>query len=247
MNNDPHARKFRALRALEGKPCRIKPDEYERLMKHLRDLHAAGMSGGMIGRQAGKSASWIEAHLAGKFKSMTRTNYDLLMATELEEPHGSEGPLRDITGVKRRLQALYADGFPYKFQAEMIGMDISQVSHIAHPRGKQAVTHVTEQVVQGLYRKLCGADPADYGLMEPMGAKSYRPAHMSRARARKAGYAPSWCWDDDTIDDPAAIPEWTGRCGTQRGYNLHYNYGIIPVCKPCAEAHWLYSKKRGRK
>ena len=58
--------------------------------------------------------------------------------------------------------------------------------------------------------------------------------------ARRNGWAPPGAWDDDQIDDPQAHPEWTGECGTDRGYWVHRRQQL-PMCTRCETAHekWL--------
>ena len=51
-------------------------------------------------------------------------------------------------------------------------------------------------------------------------------------------------WDDDTIDDPAAFPDWTGKCGTPDGYDAHYKMKILPSCQPCRDARAAYRKEQ---
>jgi hypothetical protein len=42
-------------------------------------------------------------------------------------------------------------------------------------------------------------------------------------------------WDDDTIDDPNAVPEYTGRCGSIVGALIHLRESI-PMCPPCEQS-----------
>lgn len=44
----------------------------------------------------------------------------------------------------------------------------------------------------------------------------------------------------DTIDDPAAFPDWTGQCGTAAGYSAHSRHHV-PYCDPCRRA-WTAHK-----
>ena len=101
-------------------------------------------------------------------------------------------------------------------------------------KSREHVHHGTYAKVRDLYEKLQHVDPRDHGVTE---------GDMRRAKtwASKKGCAPISCWDDDTIDDPEAWPEWTGLCGTLRGRKLHYEYKI-PLCHNCRMADFMYRK-----
>jgi hypothetical protein len=89
---------------------------------------------------------------------------------------------------------------------------------------------LTAGKVDQMYRKLALVKPEDHGIAEGaiVRAKTY---------ARKAGWtATPGCWDEDTIDDPSAFPEWTGQCGTVYGFRVHYREGLLPVCEACSKA-----------
>lgn len=131
----------------------------------------------------------------------------------------------DGTGTRRRLQALVAKGWTQSELARRLHMDKANLpktiaSNLVHAR--------TVRAVNALYDELWQADPTTHGI----------PAHLVEAARRKAatnGWAPVGAWDDDTIDNPAAFPDWTGRCGTTEGYSAHYPLGT-PVCEPCRRA-----------
>ncbi|MEU6707865.1 helix-turn-helix domain-containing protein [Streptomyces wuyuanensis] len=94
-------------------------------------------------------------------------------------------------------------------------------------RGRQFVLAATAEAAATLYDKYQHVDPRDVGRDE-------RWIKAAKTRAVQHGFAPPWCWDEDTIDDPNAIPEWTGACGTARGYAIHQRDGI-PLCRACRE------------
>lgn len=135
-------------------------------------------------------------------------------------------------GTRRRLQALAAAGFPLRHLSEQMewGSDPQPVHRLI--TGKSAtryVQHSTLLKARQVYDEWSGLDPADAGF-------SKLAVSRARASAARRGYAPPRCWDPDTIDDPDAIPEWTGRCGTVHGWLIHEKEGI-PVCGPCSDAH----------
>lgn len=85
------------------------------------------------------------------------------------------------------------------------------------------------RAVMALYDELWRADPREHGVDNQAYARA-------RNHAQRNGWAPVGAWDDDTIDDPATIPDWTGHCGTPQGHSAHYNLGITPACEPCRAA-----------
>ncbi|NUP42355.1 MAG: hypothetical protein HOY76_36320 [Streptomyces sp.] len=131
----------------------------------------------------------------------------------------------DAAGTVRRLQALVAAGWPVLHIAAELGMFPTHVSHLM----RMSVTTLrTARRVAAVYDRLWNIDPATHGAT---------PKGTLRARnlAAASGWAPAAAWDDDTIDDPAAHPDWTGHCGTVRGVAAHDQYGI-PLCPPCQAA-----------
>ncbi|MCZ0974983.1 hypothetical protein O1L55_34520 [Streptomyces albulus] len=66
------------------------------------------------------------------------------------------------------------------------------------------------------------------------------PFRTSQSRRQEVRLAADDVLGRRHLDDPAAIPEWTGCCGTDRGYHLH-RAEHLPMCSPCQGAHedWL--------
>jgi len=131
-------------------------------------------------------------------------------------------------GIRRRLQALQAAGFSMKFVAP----ELDESYQYLHKTmmGQEAVYDVAPErarKVIALYEKLENSTPADHGV-NPTSVKQ----NITRGKAKR--YAPPSCWDPDTIDDPDAIPEWTGACGSPEGLRIHYRDGI-PACRPCLD------------
>lgn len=105
------------------------------------------------------------------------------------------------------------------------------------------VTIKTRERVRVVYEKLAGTDPLDNGMTK-------RNVVMARRWAAEHGWAPHWAWDDDTIEDPAAHPEWTGACGTRAGFRIHIRELMrgndLPLCLACRvvfEDHRLGSER----
>jgi hypothetical protein len=94
----------------------------------------------------------------------------------------------------------------------------------------------TAMAVAAAYDRLWNQDPRQHGVT----VGTYKKV---RGVARAHGWAPPGAWDDDTIDDPTAHPEWTGHCGTDRGWWLH-RLEDIPVCPSCEAAHAQWKAER---
>lgn len=98
----------------------------------------------------------------------------------------------DATGTRRRLQALAALGWGSTDLAELLGF--SHRSRLAQLRQATRVNVRTAAAVRELYDRL---------------SMTVGPSPRARQHALDEGYAPPLAWDDDTIDDPAALPQHT--------------------------------------
>jgi hypothetical protein len=86
----------------------------------------------------------------------------------------------------------------------------------------------TQRATRDLYDQLWKLNPLEHGVALHSHNRARNLAHAYR-------WAPVGAWDDDTIDSPDAFPDWTGACGTPRGYRAHSTHRI-PLCDPCREA-----------
>lgn len=131
----------------------------------------------------------------------------------------------DGAGTRRRLQALVYAGWTQSELARQIRMNRANC-------GKTIVSDLVEvatvKAARAVYDELWRVDPVAWGV--PV----FR-AEAARRIAASRGWAPVGAWDDDSIDDPRAFPDWTGRCGTPEGRRAHYNHKI-PVCQPCRDS-----------
>ncbi|NUP16596.1 MAG: hypothetical protein HOZ81_10905 [Streptomyces sp.] len=131
----------------------------------------------------------------------------------------------NATGTTRRLQALVAVGWPQQHLADELGWTPTNLSARIVA---DTVTVKTARTVRDVYDRVWNVDPLSHGA-------SYGGITRAKNRAAEARWAPVGAWDDDTIDDPAAFPDWTGRCGTAEGYRDHTHLHI-PICDPCRQA-----------
>ena len=196
-------------------------------IRYLKDRR--GITLLTIAERADVDKRMIKAHYLGYFykdvpldQCFWRTEQAILTARFTAADGHSVPP----DGGRRRLQALAAAGYPQKFLGDQLGWSTARVCAIA--KGRQGLTFLTVEVDQKItrvYEKYEMSPPGDHGIAASTIVRAL-------GYARKNGYAPAHCWDSDTIDDPDAIPEWTGACGTAEGLRIHQREGI-PACPPC--------------
>lgn len=145
-----------------------------------------------------------------------------------------------VIGLQRRLQALMADGYSTRYLAQRSGQSPWMLNR--YRTGSRVPLYATTgRDLVTLYDWLAGGDPDLSG------------SYLTRVQtlARKAGYAPSHTWRPGTIDNPDAIPDYTGACGTYTGYKRHKalgekqfyvrtplgRYQAVWACPACALVH----------
>lgn len=203
-------RKQRDLNRHRGIPNRYPGDD---VRAHITFLNRT-MSIADIAVASGCSRSHIYRIIQGA--SVNKDTHARLLAVK-PAPRG--GHFIDVTGTRRRIRALQALGHTQDTIAAEVRTTQWQIHSIS--TRQKVVRYAFAQRVAEAYRVLA----------EEKGACA--PA---RRRAAEAGWAPPAAWDDDTIDDPAASPEWTGCCGTDRGWWTH-TLQRIPGCERCNAAH----------
>lgn len=253
---DPSRREREKLKAL-GVAARY---DAAPVIAKVRRLHARGMSTTAMAEQTGLSEKTLVNLLNGwynyrgqrvEMKTVNRKTYYPLAALRFEppsmEPHGKAGAKIDAIGTKRRIQALNAAGYPLWWMGRNIegpSMGGNRRTMASTVMRKKVVFGLTADKFKTLYEKYRYVDPRDVGLSELTVARA-------KGFARRAEYPPESCWDSDTIDDPDAIPEWTGACGTEKGYQIHYRDRMQRfwndeikrftwACPACREAHRMY-------
>lgn len=218
-------RKREAYLRATGRGLTVTGPDQERVVRRVRSFHARGMTYAQMDRQTGVSWRTIAQAVEPGRSHMLRSTWQSLAGLRFEEPdpHAWVSP----AGTRRRLGALWAAGYPLPFLADLLPWpDRHYLRHLLSGRkGARGVEYANAQAVSALYDKLSDACPADLGV-------AAHPASFARSFARKKGFAPPHCWDVDALDDPEALPEWTGRCGTWWGWRAHQRDGI-PVCARC--------------
>lgn len=218
-----------------GHRFRCEGAQLEQVTLHVHTLCASGMSVGDIHAASGIAEMTVRAIRDRKRDWVAnRVGKALLMV----RPELTGGNMRvPFTGTQRRVQALFTDGYTFTYMGQPVGWKANALWRLAHGYGMAGgskgtqlyVYRRTAETVRQVYDKLAGAQPLDHGV--PAKQVTY-----ARKRGRALGWAPSHCWDSDTIDNPDCFPEWTGRCGTTAGYSMHYKHKILPACKACYRA-----------
>lgn len=210
-----------------GMPLHITPRERDELVQHLTKLRDAGMSYAQIVASApGSRAETAVAKILNNWTDATHRDVynDLMQATYVRPVDLKSGSRIEPTGTLRRMRALVAAGFGYNILGPMLDCSLQAVFQLLTD-GRPTVMSSTAERVADLYDELSMKDPFDYGATK---------LGVSRAKgvARRNNWAPAHCWDSDTIDDPEAIPQWTGECGTWIGARAHRRENI-PMCEAC--------------
>lgn len=238
----PHGERARYLRGCRCHPCREANKRYCKqyrikalhkpiridatpVRQRLQQWTSQGYSLTQIGTAVGKNSGEIWRILNGQQTIAPRVAAQILNAPA---PTGIPTLAKvDSTGTIRRGRALHAIGYPIYAIAARIPMGTDHLAHILD-REPATVSLAVANGMRTLYQQLSG---------RPGGS----PFAVHNARRR--GWAPPAAWDDDAIDAPEAHPDWTGCCGTDRGWWLH-RIEHIPTCPRCEQAHEQWKTER---
>ena len=194
---------------------------------HLRYLMAHGDALTNIARQVGRPRSSLAAIVNGTNKRINRQVANTILAIRPGNATASNWSVPAIGSI-RRVRALMAIGHPLKAIQDAAHMEHTAASYLVNGH-RQTIHHELAQRVDKAYRQLCTTRGTSV---------------RSMRRADREGWPPAAAWDDDTIDDPQAHPDWTGHCGTDRGWWMHKQQQL-PACDRCEKAHaaWLAERK----
>lgn len=193
-------------------------------VEHLRNLLAAGTSQSQISEAAGIGRTQIHYLLTGHSKAIGRSRAARILALS---PRPVGYVIIDATGTRRRLHALIAAGHRFADIADAAGLGPTLVSDIVRVRNDK-VRVATAEAVARVYKQL---------------SMTTGGSVRNINRARRDGWAIPAAWEGIDIDDPDAFPDFTGHCGTIRGYRLHHDEGI-PYCDPCRAAKAEQGRER---
>ena len=159
------------------------------LHAHVQSLRAAGMSEWGITRAAGWRSRWSLHCVLGASRVTPATMARVLRV----RPADDARPLGyvDATGSRRRLQALALAGWRTRDLSTRAGQpEQSTVCDVLMGR-RLVVRRHTADAIAALHDELW--DQAG-------------PSIRTARKAARSGWVPSLAWDDDSIDDPAAVP-----------------------------------------
>ncbi|MFD7855214.1 hypothetical protein ACFV6B_13135 [Streptomyces microflavus] len=175
----------------------------EPVREHLRQVNAVGMSYRAISERLGLPQDSSLQHLMwgrgayGPGQQVRRETAELVLSYWPTLADFPDGARIDPTGTRRRVEALMVRGWSRRVMSERIGMgDEHFLKVLRRPR----VTARLARQVAELYDAWWDQDPLDHGV--PL-----RSVTRVKADAVRAGWLGPLAWDDDTIDDPNAVPQ----------------------------------------
>ncbi|MCX4792556.1 hypothetical protein OG369_43045 [Streptomyces sp. NBC_01221] len=175
----------------------------EPVRKHLRQVNATGMSYRAICERLGFAQDSSLQHLMwgrgeyGPGQQVRRETAELVLSYWPSLNDFPDGARIDATGTRRRIEALAVRGWPRHLMAKQVGME---ETHFRKASGRERVTARLARRVAAMYDAWWDQDPLEHGV--PLCSVS-----RVRADAARSGFRSALAWDDDTIDDPAAVPQ----------------------------------------
>lgn len=124
---------------------------------------------------------------------------DRLFAVQIRPELFAPGAKIGSIGTARRLQALHCVGWSPILLARYLSSSqehVRKMTAAAYPR----VLVTTAIAVRGVYEELWDTQPP-HGTPYEIGT-----ATKARRKAARLGWVPPMAWDDESIDDPAAVP-----------------------------------------
>lgn len=186
------------LRGISHKPMPAEP-----IRQRLLALLEQGATAESIGIAASVSGRTILNITEGRYKTVRRPAALILSRLTLADilADDRDGGFVPALGARRRIQALMALGYTHEHMHRIAGVHTSRV---LTPKGGQFVTRAMFDAIATMYERL---------------SIRLGPSELTRTRSRKRGYVPPLCWDEGTIDDPAARPIGAGWRPINRGSN----------------------------
>lgn len=168
---------------------------------HLAAVHATGMPYRELCAAVGISHGALDYVMWGDHgrqpaRRVRRELADAVLAYWPKLEDYPDGARIDACGTRRRLQALLLLGFPFGLLRVRTG--VSQTV-LKRSLDVDRVTVRVARAVRAVYDELWSSRPEDHGVRADVaaGLRRYWKGH---------GFVPALAWDDDTIDDPAAVP-----------------------------------------
>lgn len=172
---------------------------------HVRALQAQGLGYRRVAALAGVSAPTVlrittrdPSRRDGLPQQRVRPDVAArLLAVRASLELVTDGAVVDATGTRRRLHALHARGWSRRLLAARLGIDHNALTHIEQVGTASARM---ARAVRALYEELWDQAP-------PSSSPRERAAITRTLRwARENSWPVPALWDDETIDDPSALP-----------------------------------------
>lgn len=154
---------------------------------HVNALRNLGWTYEQIGEAAGVSA-WVPHQLVTAGTRRILADHERAIRAIPLQPRASHRGV-DSTGTRRRVQALSWLGWPVGEVAARAGTTAATLRTLILP--SRQISYALAQRVAAVYEQM-SATPG--------------PSRISAGKARQLGFAPPAAWDDDSIDDPQAVP-----------------------------------------
>ena len=212
-------RQRKALRKLQGVEGLI---DGPRIAAHIQACISAGWTRLGIAEASFVSDRSIRYILAGQL-TVQRDNALRLLAVKPED-----SPRVPPIGTIRRIKALARIGYTIQWTAEQTGCS------------NRHIYEILNGTVEAVDRPLAEKFAKVYSKHEVTPG----PSNPARIAATSKGWTGPDGWDSDSIDDPGAHPDWTGFCGSDRGWWTH-RLQKLTMCGRCETAHgeWLQAHK----
>lgn len=165
--------------------------------QRLAELAANGIGYKQAAALAGLASSTVGGVIFGRHGNPPSDRVRVetatrILAVQVETATPADGQLVDGTGTARRIQALCAIGWSLTQQAKRIGWNVGNFAPLVNVR---PVRGATARKVTAMYDQLSMTKP-------PASRSSSRACRFALER----GWFPPLAWDDEQIDDPAAVP-----------------------------------------
>lgn len=157
-------------------------------LNHINQLRANGVTLKQIHTATGVAMVTLGEITLGKRTTIQATTEQRITAYNPETPDPKA--ITDSTGTARRLQALQYNGWDQETIAAKLGLQRSHVWKLTHQ--KTGATIQIAQRVSALYDHLWDKHPAPS-----------KGSNLARTIARRNGWLPALCWDEDLIDNPS--------------------------------------------
>lgn len=168
--------------------------DLDAIAAHLNGLIAGGCKRRWIAAAAGVSHETVSDVLCGRRKYVCPSTAEALLAVTVVDAIRAAGSrdrsLVSAVGSRRRLRALAAIGHPIYRLADRIGLTGTNTHLIACGRQPYVTTPVARRIA---------AVYSDLWLTPGTSART-------RRYAERHGWVSPLAWDDDSLDDPSAVP-----------------------------------------